>query len=90
MCVAQRDHRLRQGFELYGHSGAGGRPDWTRIAQHVGGGFSRHQCLRRWSNYLDPSLQELKSDVWSAEEVCCLLSIAYLCNLLVLYRITTT
>lgn len=72
------DRLLREGFELYGRKGVGGRPDWNAITNHINNalsnqnsnGFSRQQVSRRWQAFLDPTLEGLKGmrDPWLPDE----------------------
>ena len=51
--------------------------DWCRIAEHVGEGVLKHQCIKRWDKHLDPvavltaaALGKRAKSPWNAERVC--------------------
>jgi hypothetical protein len=50
--------------------------DWRKVAQHVGEGVLKNQCLKRWDKYLDPvavitaqALGKRPKSPWNDEKV---------------------
>jgi hypothetical protein len=67
--VLSQDIKLAMAVGMYGR-------DWGRIAEHVGEGVLKCQCIKRWDKYLDPvavltaaALGKRPRSPWNAERV---------------------